>query len=490
MTVLSFTDNVVYDSAVLNSSTAEVSHILNQWLAKVSKIEDSEIKSPLSQAIIRLHADELLDQTKENLKTIQELEAFVCNADFKNKISLSTHLSIKLAKSKALVSLIDTPLQFSFVIPVYQEDIRMLPNKPTEKHTKKSHAEGEGFVLEKYRQMSWLFKDSKKIKWHIYYVDDGCDRNSGDKIAKALESLDISKHCDVLKLKDALVDPTISSILQEFSSEKESKKAGAVYAGMQHALNKGADIVGYSDADLSYDLGLSGYLLYPIQINQADIVTAHRGHDLSIIQKQTNTVSSNYFELGKIKMKTLLSIFRHELFGHLLPSDTQPGFKAFRSSSIAQALHIPGKETGFAFDMQLLARLSYLGKRIQVCPVVCLDSSVHSTADNEKTYFDMLATLTRIASDIRTEKNSIIGLINSIIDTKDQDRATVWAELLRLFGESEEQLKLNTGYDIDLILEIQKDLSYNGNNTALTKPYSKDVLENVALLVAQIKSAC
>lgn len=478
----------VHPIAVDQKSTATYHQQLIQWLMRMAKIHDAEIKSPVSQALIRLHADELIEQSHANLHTIQEIEKIACSPAMKKKISLSAHLALKLAHSKLLINTINDSTKFAFVIPVYQEDVRMLPNRPTEKTYKKAHLDGEGFVLEKYRQMSWLFKDNARVAWHLYYVDDGCDRQSGNKIVRYIKALNISKQCEVIKLKDALTDPALTTVLQEFGSEKESKKAGAVYAGMQLAINRGADVIAYSDADLSYDLGLSGFLLFPITSNQTDVVTAHRGHELSIIQKQDRVIHKSYFEEGKLRMKTLLSIFRHELFGHLLPPDTQPGFKAFRSSSVAQVLVLPGKEKGFSFDMQLLARLSYMGKKIQVCPIVCLDSSTHSTADTEKTYFDMLATLTRIASDIRVEKTSLIKLLGDITDTKGQDRARVWSELLILLGSSEERLRTMPGYDIDLVMQIQNELAANGNNTALTKPYSKEIFTNVASLVSQIKT--
>lgn len=129
--------------------------------------------------------------------------------------------------------------------------------------------------------------------------------------------------------------------------EKNSGKAEAVRYGLARALEHGAPIVGYADADLSTPFAELSRLLEPVQRGAADIVLGSR---VALLGAHIERTRARHY-LGRV-FATVASLILD-----LAVYDTQCGAKFFRDcSSLRSALAAPFSSS-WAFDVELLGRL-------------------------------------------------------------------------------------------------------------------------------------
>lgn len=124
-------------------------------------------------------------------------------------------------------------------------------------------------------------------------------------------------------------------------------KGRAVQAGLRHAMSRGADVVGYLDADLSTPPDELERLIAVRARTNVDVVLGSRvglvGHDVK------RSVTRHY--LGRVFATAASLVLRLQIY------DTQCGAKVFRvSPALEQALKTPLR-TRWAFDLELLVRL-------------------------------------------------------------------------------------------------------------------------------------
>jgi dolichyl-phosphate beta-glucosyltransferase len=119
-------------------------------------------------------------------------------------------------------------------------------------------------------------------------------------------------------------------------------KGGAVRSGILHVVAR-ADIVGYLDADLSLDPGVVLGAVTELQRRNCDAVVGSRVVDPKCQPKLRRLASLAFQQLVRLVAPTGVS-------------DSQCAMKLFRSD-VARLIFEPLVTSGFAFDVELLARL-------------------------------------------------------------------------------------------------------------------------------------
>lgn len=129
--------------------------------------------------------------------------------------------------------------------------------------------------------------------------------------------------------------------------EANGGKGNAVRAGLRTALERGADVVAYLDADLSTPLEELGRLIAVRERTDADAVLGSRvgllGHDIR------RSLVRHY--LGRLFATAASVVLRLQVY------DTQCGAKVLRvGPALEQALSTPFR-TRWVFDVEILARM-------------------------------------------------------------------------------------------------------------------------------------
>lgn len=139
-------------------------------------------------------------------------------------------------------------------------------------------------------------------------------------------------------------------------------KGFAIKTGMQMA--KG-EIAFFMDADLSTDLSAVKNFYDLLKTDKSvDIVIGSRAHPDSQLKIKQNWLRQS---LGKTNNQ-IIKLLKLSDF-----SDTQCGFKAFRSS-VAKELFSKLKTDGFAFDVEILMRANKAGFKVVEQPVIWKNS--------------------------------------------------------------------------------------------------------------------
>jgi len=316
--------------------------------ANYSNVTDPVSGEPLAldltdaAALDRVYAaaDRLL-QTYPTVDALQAVEAALLERQ--RELPTMIHLAVKLAKSKALMA-VCPPVFVTMITAMYNEKNRMC--------SKDEHPNGENFLVNKSREMEWLFEAAPQSGYELIYVDDGCPKESGKLATERIKSKGIP-HSKVLYLQDGIdqKEPNFDDI----KDTKDSQKGGAVEYGMWMRAKEShpgqEHIIVFTDADLAANLSQTGLLC----------------HNLTSSPSRMSCVGSRYDEggifcnekgaMGVTKNFELLA-FRDFLKRLLLPAlgkgrDTQCGFKAFKASVVKKV--IPSvTDRKFSFDMQLL----------------------------------------------------------------------------------------------------------------------------------------
>ncbi|MCY9855829.1 glycosyltransferase [Vibrio mediterranei] len=276
---------------------------------------------------------------------------------------LEYRLAVKLVTSKRYVRKITTPLRIGVVFAMWGEHNRLNPKT-------EQNPNGEDSLRMKVEQLSWISADSC-IDWHLYPVDDGCPHDSADIAKGIVKTTEQPDKVTVFKLSEYL--ETDEGPLANLHSVDDSRKGGAIVLGCQKAIDEGADVVVYTDADNSVHLGQIGLLLEPYLEQAKEVVLGNRKHPESILVKQE--------ERWGIGIKTLRHMQRmigEQIFSQGI-KDTQAAFKLYSRDALQVILRNP-TVYDFSFDTDwILAAMEY-NKPITTVPFAFIDSAAESAS--------------------------------------------------------------------------------------------------------------
>ena len=315
-------------------------------------------------------ADRLLDWRRD-AEFLDELEQQLFRGDAES--SLGAHVSVKLARAKALVQRLRGPRHLSVVFAVYKEHQRILPRS--------EHEIGEDFLRCKLRQLEWQFDSSPEFGWDLTVVDDGCPEGSGAIAEEILAGERLGARARVLYLQDAIEQghPIASSL----RSTDDSQKGASIEYGMARVIEEQRNnhIVVYTDADLSTSLAQVGLLIDVIECGGADAAIGSRRQPTSVAVKRGQR---------NVRGKLFIFLWKRLLLPLRYITDTQCGFKAFRAEVVRDILE-DVREKKFAFDLELLLKTELRRpESIARIPIAWIDSEAASTTFDIGPYLSML----------------------------------------------------------------------------------------------------
>lgn len=162
---------------------------------------------------------------------------------------------------------------------------------------------------------------------------------------------------DLLFVDDGSADQT-AQVLEGFCQGQDERawwikqsynqgKAEAVRTGLHEALDRGADIVGYFDADLSTPVDELPRLLLALQQPPRKVALAAR---IATLGRKVQRKPGRHY-LGRVFATSVSLILNLRIY------DSQCGAKLFRvSPGLERALHRPFRSR-WAFDVELIGRL-------------------------------------------------------------------------------------------------------------------------------------
>ncbi|GEM_PF-1691290 len=408
-----------------------------------------DYKDPQYLALARQIADEIM---AEGLNVVQltDLEKHLSLETVKQTYVNLIHLAVKLAKAKAIIQSLSGK-HISIVMPAYGENIRMMPRGTTDG----THPNGENFIIEKSRQLKWLF-DGAKNTYQVFIVDDMSKPDpltSGDAARKVITDNKVP-HFTVLYLKDGVEsekgkEGIVGHALKGVNFPKNTKKAGAVYYGCAKAIEKYGTgenhIVVITDCDLSVDLVQVGNLVQPIVMDNAAAAAGSRRLPESILE----IVGSRNLRANAARY------FRQLLLPGLLPKDTQCGAKAFSAKALSDAIMADRKVLDFAFDIELLTLVALQNGAEKIVPVaVAWFDSAELTTTDSSVHFRIMEAQREIAVANKTGSGEVFDKLVEVSELLTESEETWLAFLAQLENNARLQEAMQS-FDTSILDELK-----------------------------------
>lgn len=265
--------------------------------------------------------------------------------------------AVGAAESKLLLKKTG-PHHLTCIFAMYGEQNRL--------RTKSEHENGQNLLVNKTKQLEWLFAGEEGKTWSIIAVDDGCPQNSKALAVDVIEKHGL-KNITILDLKNAYTEQ-IPFFMERGLDEacKKSRKGGAIMYGLHHAARTKTfypastpELVMYTDSDLSTDMALCGLLSYGILNNGCSMsMGARYGSAGTFLVKPPDQGAAPHPQSHYEQPNMMKIVLRHYVRVRLLPMlqgiyDTQCAFKCFRAEDLS-AICKDVKSMGADFDMELL----------------------------------------------------------------------------------------------------------------------------------------
>lgn len=281
----------------------------------------------------------------------------------KAETPLEFKLAYKLLQSKLWVEHNQSPLKIAVVFAMWGEQNRLLPKSAL-------NPNGEDCLRVKIEQLNGLFQDSP-VSWHLYAVDDGCPHGSGTIANDILSDHRDKEKVSVLFLADAI--PTHRGALKQLESADDSRKGGAIICGAERALQDGADVLIYTDADNSVHLGQLGLLLQAHMDEGYNVVLGNRKDAESVLVKQESRWGIGIKVLRHMQRMIGVSIFSQGIL------DSQAAFKLYHRDILSKILEAPSVYD-FSFDSDWIACTLANKEPFAKVPFAFIDSFAESAS--------------------------------------------------------------------------------------------------------------
>eukprot|EP00931_Biecheleriopsis_adriatica_P084216 TRINITY_DN5796_c0_g1_i1.p1 TRINITY_DN5796_c0_g1~~TRINITY_DN5796_c0_g1_i1.p1 ORF type:complete len:529 (-),score=116.76 TRINITY_DN5796_c0_g1_i1:164-1750(-) len=239
--------------------------------------------------------------------------------------------------------------------------------------SKDEHENGQNLLVNKVKQLEWLFTGEEGKTWEIVAVDDGCPKGSKN-LAKGIAEKHGLQNVTILDVCEAYKE-RIPFFMERGLDEKakKSRKGGAILYGLYYCAKSKAfyppekpRLVMYTDSDLSTDMALCGMLSYGI-LNQGCSMSigARYGQAETFLVKPPDHGAAPHPQSHFEQPNMMKIVLRHYVRVRLLPMlegiyDTQCAFKCFKAEDLMSIIN-DVKSMGADFDMELLlcALLNY-----------------------------------------------------------------------------------------------------------------------------------
>merc|ERR1712048_677341 len=213
--------------------------------------------------------------------------------------------------------------------------------------TKEEHPNGQNFMVNKAKQLEWLFAGEDGKTFDIVAVDDGCPDDSGELAKGVIDKYGL-KNVTLMDVRDAFKRNDqffLDRGLDE--AAKKSRKGGAILYGLREVANRASvpgkpNLVMYTDSDLSTDMSLCGLLSYGILVEGCSISAGARyGSAGTFLVKPPDFGASPHPQSHYEQPNTMKIVLRHYFRVRLLPMldgiyDPQCAFKAFKREDLVE----------------------------------------------------------------------------------------------------------------------------------------------------------
>lgn len=278
-------------------------------------------------------------------------------------VPIEARMAGLLASSKKWMLENREPKKVAVIFAMWGEQNRLLPKS-------RDNPNGEDSLVAKIEQLDWAAQGSN-IDWHLYAVDDGCPHSSGSIAKRIASEHALGDKVSVLSLSDAL--PADDGPLVGLASADDSRKAGAIILGAMNAINDGADVVIYTDADNSVHLGQIGLLLQPYVDASAPVVLGNRKHSDSVLVKEAAR-----WGIGIKVLRHMQRMIGHAVFSQGI-LDTQAAFKLYDSQLLKEIIASP-TVYDFLFDTDWILAALKRGVEIEQVAFAFIDSAAESAS--------------------------------------------------------------------------------------------------------------
>jgi hypothetical protein len=303
--------------------------------------------------------------------------------------------------------------------------------------TKAEHENGQNFMVNKVKQLEWLFEGSAERTFDVVAVDDGCPDKSGE-LAKEVIAKNNLKNVTLMDVRDAFKNKDqffLDRGLDE--AAKKSRKGGSILYGLREVAKKQAvgghpNLVMYTDSDLSTDMALCGLLSFGILKENCSIsVGARYGSAGTFLVKPPDNGAAPHPQSHFEQPNMMKIVLRHYVRTRLLPMlegiyDTQCAFKCFRREDLL-AITEDVKSLQADFDMELLLcslihyrkqgveqkKLAYVGGTLFTEDFA--ESNFMATADDPDKPYKTYATMTQ----------GLVGMHERFIDQESEEAKKV-----------------------------------------------------------------
>ncbi len=303
----------------------------------------------------------------------------------------SSEYLIERDDTRYSVSLIRDFIRVAIVVPIHKELARMKPLEET--------LSGEDFFFLKIKQLEFLITE--------FLVRHGQNKSlpiqlglifAGDENMTCEELVELAKRIKE-KYKFEVSPTSLQKDVQVCSFHRDdcwleihviqakkadrsiaNSKSSNVKMGMEFASKMAYDYIGYTDADISTNLGQLGLLLCPMLEHRAEVVIASRRLPDSWV------FGRDPFRTQQSQIYNLLA----QLFLGISFTDTQAGFKLFSARAAKELVQHAFTDDSMAFDSELLAFLESHGFAISEVPIVWSESPLESQSTSLVTAFNML----------------------------------------------------------------------------------------------------
>ncbi|MBU4311927.1 MAG: tetratricopeptide repeat protein, partial [Candidatus Omnitrophica bacterium] len=358
-------------------------------LSLKSTYKDPEINSVLSdqeRSALLAKALAISLRRKDGSDIAQFLEIFLNEQS--NLILPEAKMFIR---SYLAVFNISTPLKIAVCTSLYGGQERY-PDVPI----------GRGWFRTKADQFfRELLSVNPNVRGMYVFVNDGDDSTeskSGKKTCEVLNSL--LEDEDYADVRDKI---SVLELSQEDKKRMNSVKHGALACAMRFAMDKGADIVVYTDGDLSAHLGLSGLLVDPL-------VNKGKGCAFGSIRKKGAIVPYRGVirNSGSVVYNWWVRLLHRPIVGI---KDTQRSFKAFKKEVLEDILPVkiqsideggglkiefdPDFLYDFTGDTEWLARTSLSGYSLEEIPIIWIPAPETSMIRLKRYAFPMFISVAR-----------------------------------------------------------------------------------------------
>merc|ERR1712070_211877 len=346
--------------------------------------------------------------------------------------------------------------------------------------TKEEHENGQNFMVNKLKQLDWLFKGQKNKSYDVVAVDDGCPDKSGELAKAVIEKHDL-KNVTLMDVRDAFKNKDeffIERGLDE--AAKKSRKGGAILHGLREVAKKPAvegkpNLVMYTDSDLSTDMALCGLLSFGVLKAGCSVSSGARyGSAGTFLVKPPNGGASPHPQSHYEQPNMMKIVLRHYVRVRLLPMlqgvyDTQCAFKCFKREDLMEITKdVQSLQADFDMELLLCSLLYYRGKGVKQAKLSYVggtlftedfaESNFMATADDPdkpyKTYATMMQGLAGMHERLVENKSLSEDEAKAAVDLLAFVKTLTWEKYKKMHDKLNE--RGNTLFDHKFTLEELK----------------------------------